>query len=151
MLLVVILRKEKSAMTKTSARNMFIVATAVVTGVFLYLTFLSHMAFDARTHSENITAKVAYGKEVWERHACIDCHTLQGEGAYYAPELGNVITRRGEPYVRVVLETAAKQGWGGTRRMPQFDLSKEDIDSLVEFFKWMNNVNTDNWPPNKEG
>jgi len=138
-------------MTKTSARNMFLVATAVVTSVFLYLTYLSHMSFDARTHPENITSRVAHGKEVWEAHACIDCHTLQGEGAYYAPELGNVITRRGEDYVRTVLETTAVQGWGGTRRMPKFDLSKEDIDSLVEFFKWIDKVDTDKWPPNKEG
>ncbi|MCC6501678.1 MAG: cytochrome c [Deltaproteobacteria bacterium] len=138
-------------MTKTSARNMFIVATVVVSAVFLYLTYLSHMAFPAKTHPENITAQVAHGKEVWERHACIDCHTLLGEGAYYAPELGNVITRRGEEFVRTVLETAAVQGWGTTRKMPQFDLSKQDIDDLVEFFKWMNQVDTNNWPPNKEG
>jgi nitric oxide reductase subunit C len=138
-------------MTKTSARNMFIVATVVVSAVFLYLTYLSHMAFPAKTHPENITPQVAHGKAVWERHACIDCHTLLGEGAYYAPELGNVIERRGEPFVRTVLETAAVQGWGTTRKMPQFDLSKEDIDGLVEFFKWMNEIDTNNWPPNKEG
>ena len=105
-------------MTKTSARNMFIVATAVVSAIFLYLTYLSHEAFPARTHPENISAQVVRGKKVWEKHACIDCHTLEGEGAYYAPELGNVITRRGEAYVRVVLETDAVQGWGSTRRMP---------------------------------
>ncbi len=134
-----------------SARNMFIVATVVVSAVFLYLTYLSHMSFSASTHPENITSQVEHGKKVWERHACIDCHTLLGEGAYYAPELGNVIARRGEPFVRTVLETAAVQGWGTTRKMPQFDLSKEDIDSLVEFFKWMNEVDTNNWPPNKEG
>lgn len=138
-------------MTKMSARNMFIVATLVVSVIFAYLTYLSHDAFPAKTHPENITPQVAHGKKVWERHACIDCHTLFGEGAYYAPELGNVIARRGEPFVRTVLETAAVQGWGTTRKMPQFDLSKEDIDSLVEFFKWMNQVDTNNWPPNKEG
>ncbi|MFQ5735772.1 MAG: c-type cytochrome [Thermodesulfobacteriota bacterium] len=138
-------------MTKVSARNMFIVGTVVVSVVFLYLTYLSHVAFPGSSHPENITAEVAHGKQVWERHACIDCHTLLGEGAYYAPELGNVIARRGEPYVRTVLETAAVQGWGTTRRMPQFDLSKKDINDLVEFFKWMGKVNTQNWPPNIEG
>ena len=138
-------------MTKVSARNMFIVATVVVMVIFLYLTYLSHLAFPAHSHPENITDQVAHGKKVWERHACIDCHTLLGEGAYYAPELGNVISRRGEGYVRTVLETAAVQGWGTTRKMPQFDLSKEDIDDLVEFFKWMDMVDTNNWPPNIEG
>lgn len=138
-------------MTKVSARNMFIVATVVVMAIFLYLTYLSHLVFPSNTHPETITDQVAHGKEVWERHACIDCHTLLGEGAYYAPELGNVIARRGEGYVRTVLETTAVQGWGTTRKMPQFDLSKEDIDDLVDFFKWMNQVDTNNWPPNIEG
>ena len=53
--------------------------------------------------------------------------------------------------MRTVLEVAAVQGWGSTRKMPQFDLSEKDIDSLIEFFTWMGNVNTENWPPNKEG
>ena len=30
------------------------------------------------------------------------CHTIMGEGAYYAPELTNVIERRGEEYVRAI-------------------------------------------------
>lgn len=138
-------------MTKVSARNMFIVVTVVVMAIFLYLTYLSHLVFPAHTRPESISAQVEHGKRVWERHACIDCHTLLGEGAYYAPELGNVIARRGEGYVRTVLETDAVQGWGTTRKMPQFDLSKEDITDLIEFFKWMGKVDTQNWPPNIEG
>ncbi len=138
-------------MTKASARNMFIGASVIVWAVLLVLTYLSHVSFPERTHPEKITAQVAYGKKVWERHACIDCHTLFGEGAYYAPELGNVIERRGEEFVRTVLETAAVQGWGTTRKMPRFDLSREDIDALVEFFKWLGEVDTAGWPPNIEG
>jgi len=138
-------------MTKTSVRNMFIGSTIVVSAIFAVLTIMSHKSFPERTHPENITAQVEWGKRVWEKHACIDCHTLLGEGAYYAPELANVIDRRGEAYVRTVLETAAVQGWGATRRMPKFDLSRKDINGLVAFFKWMGNIETSNWPPNKEG
>jgi len=138
-------------MTKTSARNIFIGGTVVVMAVFLVLTYLSHVSFPERTHPEKITASVEWGKRVWERHACIDCHTLLGEGAYYAPELSNVIKRRGEGYVRTVLETTAIQGWGSTRRMPKFDLSKKDINGLMDFFKWMGEIDTNGWPPNIEG
>ncbi len=138
-------------MNRASARNMFIGATVIVSAIFLYMTVLSLSSFPARANTGEITEGVAWGKKVFERHACIDCHTLLGEGAYYAPELGNVIDRRGEGYVRVVLETAAVQGWGTTRKMPQFDLSEKDIDSLVEFFIWMGKIDTANWPPNIEG
>ncbi len=139
-------------MNKASARNMFIGATVVVSVIFLYMTVLTHKSFPERAHPEKITEEVAWGKKVWERHACIDCHTLMGEGAYYAPELVNVIERRGEEYVRGVLEFTAKEGgWGTTRKMPKFDLSDKDINSLIEFFKWMGQVDTAGWPPNIQG
>lgn len=138
-------------MTKTSVRNMFIGSTVVVSVVFAVLTILSHKSFPERTHPENITAEVEHGKRVWERHACIDCHTLLGEGAYYAPELANVIDRRGEDFVRTVLETTRLQGWGTVRKMPKFDLSDKDINGLIALFHWMGNLKTSNWPPNKEG
>jgi len=138
-------------MTRSSARNIFLGGTGVVTVIFLIMTFMSHSSYPERTHPEKITESVAWGKKVWEKHACIDCHTLLGEGAYYAPELGNVIKRRSEEGVRAILETAAREGWGTTRKMPQFDLSEKDIDGLVDFFIWMGNIDTNNWPPNIEG
>ncbi|MBE9532478.1 MAG: cytochrome c [Proteobacteria bacterium] len=138
-------------MTKTSVRNMVVGGTIIVSVIFLYMTYLTYVSLPERANTGKITEGVAWGKHVFERHACIDCHTLLGEGAYYAPELGNVIARRGEAYVRTVFETTAKQGWGATRRMPQFDLDKKDIDGLVEFLIWINEVDTDNWPPNVEG
>ncbi len=140
-------------MTKSSAKNIFIGGTVVFTVILLILTYnsLSSPTLQKRTHPENITEQVRWGKKVWEKHACIDCHSLLGEGAYYAPELGNVIKRRGEDVVRTILQTAAVQGWGTIRRMPQFDLSEKDIDGLVEFFRWMGEIDTNNWPPNIEG
>ena len=138
-------------MTKSSVRNMVVGSSVIVFGVFLFMTYLSHNTFAERSNADKITERVALGKHVWEKHACIDCHTLLGEGAYYAPELGNVIKRRGEEGTREILQMAAEQGWGTDRRMPQFDLSEEEIEALVEFFTWMGNVDTDNWPPNIEG
>ena len=37
------------------------------------------------------------GKHVWHRKNCINCHTLLGEGAYYAPDLTKIAQQRGEP------------------------------------------------------
>jgi len=138
-------------MTKSSARNIFIGGTGITLAVFLFMTYLSHAEFPERSHPEKITEEVAWGKKVWEEHACVNCHTLLGEGAYYAPELGNVIKRKGEEDVRAIFEITAEMGWGVDRRMPQFDLSEKDIDALVEFFKWMGEIDTNNWPPNIEG
>ena len=35
--------------------------------------------------------------------------------------------------------------------MPQFHLTDPQLDDLAEFLKWTNGVNTEQWPPNKEG
>ena len=47
------------------------------------------------TDESKLTPSVVAGKHVWEKHSCINCHTLLGEGAYFAPELGNVWVRYG--------------------------------------------------------
>jgi nitric oxide reductase subunit C len=35
--------------------------------------------------------------------------------------------------------------------MPQFNFTEDQLNDLVEFLRWTNNVNTENWPPNIEG
>ena len=42
-------------------------------------------------------------------------------------------------------------GAPGRRQMPQFNLSEQQLDDLVEFLKWSNGINTEKWPPNIEG
>ena len=48
------------------------------------------MTKDQSNH-ENITEAVVRGKEIWETNNCMGCHTIFGEGAYYAPELTKVV------------------------------------------------------------
>jgi nitric oxide reductase subunit C len=39
----------------------------------------------------------------------------------------------------------------GRRQMPQFNLTDQQLDDLVEFLKWTSEVNTEKWPPNIQG
>ena len=96
-----------------------------------------------------LTDSVARGKRVWEKHACIDCHTILGEGAYFAPELGNVWMRYGGPEdpetARELLKAwmqAQPSGIEGRRQMPQFNLSDQELDELVDFLAWVSRTNT---------
>jgi nitric oxide reductase subunit C len=98
---------------------------------------------------------VVRGKAVWENNTCIGCHSLLGEGAYFAPELGNVFTRRGEdaafkPFLHAWMK-AQPLGIPGRRAMPQFNLSEQEVDDMAEFLKWTSKIDTNDWPPNKEG
>lgn len=145
-------------LTKSAARNIFYGGTAFFFVVFIGLVAHSISVVDAMNEANPVTPSVAAGKHVWEKHACIDCHTIMGEGAYYAPELGNVWVRFGgredAAMARDSIKTWIKNmptGVEGRRQMPRFDLTEKELDDLVDFFKWTSEVDTQNWPPKVSG
>lgn len=143
--------------TKGAARNIYYGGSVFFILVFLGLTLNTVEKLPERDHRENITENVEKGKLLWEENNCIGCHTLLGEGAYYAPELGNVFYRRGNGDSATF--NAFMQGWmaaqpipvEGRRKMPQFNLSEEQVNQLSDFLEWTAKVNTEKWPPNIEG
>jgi nitric oxide reductase subunit C len=136
--------------TKSMARNIFYGGAVFFFLLFLALTFDTMQTLPKRDHRENITDSVVRGKHIWETRQCIGCHTLLGEGAYFAPELGNVYTRRGGEFIKAWIK-AQPTGVPGRRQMPQFNLTDQELDDMVAFLKWMSEINTNKWPPNIEG
>jgi len=136
--------------TKSMARNVFYGGSAFFFLLFVGLTFDTTRALPERDNRHNITDQVAHGKKLWEDNNCIGCHTLMGEGAYFAPELANVYDRRGPEFIKVWMKVQPT-GAPGRRQMPQFHLSDEDLEALVAFLKWTSEVDDGDWPPNIEG
>ncbi len=136
--------------TKEMARNIFYGGAAFFFLLFVALTFDTAGVLPERDHRQNITPEVALGKKVWEDNDCIGCHTILGEGAYFAPELGNVYDRRGPDFIKAWIKSMPTNA-KGRRQMPQFNLSDEELNALVAFFKWTSEVNASKWPPNIEG
>ena len=139
-----------ASFTKSTARNIFYGGAVFFFLLFLALTFDTTQALPKRDNRANLTEQVARGKNIWETRNCIGCHTLLGEGAYFAPELGNVYQRRGPEFIKAWI-AAQPTHMPGRRQMPQFNFSEAQLNDLVEFLRWTNNVNTENWPPNIEG
>jgi nitric oxide reductase subunit C len=140
------------AFTKSMARNIFFGGSTFFFLLLVALTFDTMQVLPKRDHRENITPAVERGKMVWEKNNCIGCHTLLGEGAYYAPELGNVYKRRGGEFIKAWIQSRPAEGTPGPRRqMPQFNLTAQELDDMVEFLKWTGEINTAKWPPNIEG
>lgn len=138
--------------TKSMARNTFFGGSVFFFLLFLTLTFDTTRDLPKRDHhkQQSLTPEVIRGKHLWEVNNCIGCHTLLGEGAYFAPELGNVYKRRGGEFIKVWMK-AMPTGTPGRRQMPQFNLSEQELDDMVAFLKWTSEINTQNWPPNIEG
>ena len=137
--------------TKSMARNIFFGGTVFFALLFLALTFDSMQTLPKRDNRANLTPAVAAGKKVWEVNNCIGCHTLMGEGAYFAPELGNVVVRYGEEGTKAFIQARPKDGVPGRRSMPQFNFTDEQLNAIVAFLKHVNSINDANWPPNDQG
>ena len=143
--------------TKSMAKNIYLGGGLFALLVFVGLTVDTVQQIPKRSNAKDITPSVAAGKHLWEVNNCVGCHTILGEGAYYAPELGNVFQRRGASD-----EAGFKgymQGWMAAqplsepnrRKMPQFNLSVEQIDNISDFLIWTSKINANQWPPNIEG
>jgi len=136
-------------MTKRGTRIFFIAGTAIFTAVFIGLTIDSHRKFGALTHADAITPAVIEGKHVWHAKNCINCHTLLGEGAYFAPDLTKIAQHRGEAYLRQFLKDPAKyySEERDGRLMPNLNLSDEQITDVIAFLTWVSHIDNQNWPP----
>ncbi len=149
----------QSTFTKEMARNIFYGGTVFFLLLFLALSYDTAGSLPERDQRHQLDPNtevgqaIALGKKVWEENNCIGCHTLLGEGAYFAPELGNVYKRFGENKDGIIgfIKSRPAEGIPGRRSMPQFNLSDEELDGIAEFLKYSSEIDTADWPPNKQG
>lgn len=133
-------------LSKSAARAFFLGGTALCVIAFVALTVDTFGRIPGQTHADQITPAVARGKELWDRSNCMGCHTLLGEGAYYAPELTRVYERRGPAFIRAMLTDPEKM-YPGQRRMWKYDFSEGEKDDLIAFFVWVGKMDLNGFPP----
>ena len=141
------------AFTKSTARNIFYGGSMFFFLLFVVLTVDTLQTLPERDNRANLTAQVVHGKKLWEDHNCIGCHTLMGEGAYFAPELGNVYDRFGQSTDAIVgfIKSRPAEGVPGRRSMPQFNMKDDELEAIAAFLKWTSEIDDANWPPNIQG
>lgn len=132
-------------LSKSAAKAFFLGGTGLTVSVFLALTWDTFQQLPARTHAEALTESAIRGKHLWEDNNCMGCHTLFGEGAYYAPELTQVMERRGATFVRAQLKDPQKM-YPGERKMTNYHFTDAQIDDLVAFLEWAGKVDLNGFP-----
>lgn len=132
-------------LSKSQAKMFFLSMTAGFSVVFLWLTVDSISQVPARSHEDQLTPAAVRGKVLWENNNCMGCHTIFGEGAYYAPELTKVVERRGPAWIKMFIKNPSAM-YPGRRKMVQYDFTEEEIDDLIAFFTWVGNVDTNGFP-----
>jgi nitric oxide reductase subunit C len=136
-------------LTKATTRAFFFGGTLLFTAVFVALTIHTHATIAERTHADRLSAEVARGFRVWERYNCENCHTLLGEGAYFAPDLTKIVSQRGKAYLSAFLADPSRfysEDRDG-RLMPTLGLSAPEISDVLDFLAWVGEIDTNGWPP----
>ena len=72
------------------------------------------------------------GKIAFQRHNCIACHQVYGLGGFMGPDLTNSMStgNNKEAIARAYLKV-------GTLKMPNFELSEEEIEQLISYLKYL--------------
>lgn len=72
-----------------------------------------------------------YGRSLVVDIGCQGCHQIGSDGGRFGPPLNGVVSRQGEDFVRSKLEDPGFDN--NNSRMPNFDLSNEEISAIVAY------------------
>jgi nitric oxide reductase subunit C len=121
-----------------------LVAAVILSSVVLVILTIDSVS-KLTSSSPKITPEVTRGKQVWQDKNCINCHTILGNGAYYAPDLTKVATRRDRDWLISFLSDPSRV-WPGTS-MQAVKVTPQDATDLAEFLTWVSGMDTNGWPP----
>ena len=101
------------------------------------------------------------GKLVIQSRACMDCHTIFGNGAYYGPDLTKAWldpawqqiwmpmtgkATREEAMVEFLMHPDKYPTW--SRTMPDLRITEEEARATVAYLKWLSAIDTNGFPAN---
>lgn len=112
---------------KLKARHTFFILSIL----FLIYSFSIYLKpLEANKEEKYNKETAANGRLVWQQYNCQSCHQLFGLGGYLGPDLTNLMsqTGKGETLLRAMVKT-------GTKQMPAFNLSENEMSQLIEFLK----------------
>ncbi len=112
--------------------------------------------FGRKLTEREAEALVDKGKLTVQAKNCMSCHTLLGNGAYYAPDLTKAWLdpfwgsrgMREELMVEFIKDPSDKLHNGLGRRMPRLGITDEEARAIVAFLKWMSSIDTNGFPYN---
>lgn len=112
--------------------------------------------FGKKLTEEEAAALVSKGKLTTQAKNCMNCHTLLGNGSYYAPDLtkswldpawGSKEVRE-QQMVDFLMNPQDRLHNALGRRMPNLKITEEEARATVAFLKWMASIDTNGFPAN---
>lgn len=115
----------------------------------------TELLFNTNYSEAEAKALVSLGKKTVQAKNCMNCHTLLGNGAYYAPDLTKAWLDKGwinkevrEDMMLKFLQDPENNArtYGSNRKMPNLDITTEEAKGIVAFLKWMSAIDTNGFP-----
>lgn len=132
-------------LSKSQAKSFFILGTAAVSAIFIGLTLDTFQRIPKQTNANELSESAIRGKHLFDQKNCMGCHTIMGEGAYYAPELTKVIDRRGVVFVKSILKNPEAM-YPGQRKMINYNFNDQEIEDLTAFLTWIGKMDLNGFP-----
>ena len=104
---------------------------------------------------DDARALVDLGKVTTQAKNCMDCHTILGNGAYYAPDLtkawldpawGNEGARERLMMTFLMDPNRYARTYGTNRRMPNLGITEPEARGVIAYLKWMSAIDTNGFP-----
>jgi len=130
-------------MSNKSLRNLFIFGSIGCFLIFVVLTFDTMGKIDRR--APQITEEVNLGKKIWHKYDCIGCHTILGNGSYFAPDLTKIVEKKPKEYLKKFLVNP--KSVNPKSSMPVLGITADEAEHLISFLEWIAKVDTNGWPP----
>lgn len=130
-------------MSNKAARNLFVFGSLFFFVIFLALTVDTLGKLDKR--APGITDEVNAGKMAWHKYDCIGCHTIFGNGSYFAPDLTKTADKKPRVYLKQFLMDP--KAVNAKASMPKLGITAQEADHLIAFLAWSAKVDTNGWPP----
>jgi len=112
--------------------------------------------FNNKLNEQDAEKLVNLGKLTIQSKNCMNCHTLLGNGAYYAPDLTKSWLDKSwideEQREDLMVEFLMNPGlntrayYGSTRLMPNLEITNEEARGIVAYLKWMSSIDTNGFP-----
>lgn len=85
------------------------------------------------------------GKQVFQSKNCVQCHTVFGNGGYFGGDLTKVYGKYGPTVLRDFFFHPPVLT--GAKKKRHLQLDEKETDAIVTYLKYLDAVNTLEWPP----
>ena len=115
---------------------------ALLISYFIYTVYIFVDGTDSLPGMVAHNEESKHGQELFQKYNCIACHQFYGLGGHMGPDLTNAMSYRGGNVGELIARAFLANGGNG---MPNYNLSEEEISSLIAYLKFVDKTGT--YPP----